>query len=130
MTNYYGMYQSAPPPGMWGGRNLGVPGMNPMGPFQLPGQLQPTMGGAPPVAGGGGGWLGALGRGVSDFTGWGDMEGMERAQLLFGVGGGVADYFERRGEREEEKRRYEQGLEEDRQHRRRMGEALQKAWGR
>lgn len=125
MMGYSQAYQMMPPPGVqWGGRPMGVPGMNPMGPFNTPGQLMPLGGGMPQM--GGGGWLGALGR----FTGFDDMSGIERAMMLAGVGGGVADYFERRGEREEEKRRYEQGWEEDRRHRRRMGEGLAREWGR
>lgn len=130
MNGYAGAYnmQFAPPP--WGQTHLGIPGMGPQAtPFgmPMPGQLNPTapqMGGMP-QGGGGGGWLGALGR----FTGFNDMSGMERAYMLASVGGGVADYFERRGEKEEEKRRYEQALEEDRRHRSMMGQNLNRVWG-
>ena len=43
--------------------------------------------------------------------------------------GGAADYFERRGERNENKRRYEEAIERDRKHREAMGRSLGAAWG-
>ena len=118
-------YQSGPDPRLFG--QNGPYGM-PQGGVGLPGMSfgGPNMaGGAPGQPGQGGGWLGALGR----FTGFGDMEGMERAYMLASVGGGVADFFERQGEKNEEQRRYEQALEESERHRRRMGENLNAVWG-
>jgi len=126
-------YQAGPDPRLFGGNGpygmpaggMGLPGMPFGGPATPYGA--PSMGGAPGGAPGGqgGGWLGALSR----FTGFNDMSGLERAYMLASVGGGVADYFERQGEKKEEKRRYEQALEESERHRRRMGENLNRVWG-
>jgi len=82
----------------------------------------------------GGGFLGALGGAagkVGSWAGnvWGGMDPNMQAYMVASGIGGIADYLERRGQREEEKRRYEEAMAEDRRHRQRMGENLQQVWG-
>lgn len=75
-----------------------------------------------------GGIMGALGA-IGDFTGFNDMDGLEKMYMLASVGGGVYDALERRGQRKEEQRRYEQALEESRRHRASMGANWNRAMG-
>lgn len=129
---YSSIFQSGPDPRLFGPNGaygmpqggIGLPGM-PFGGPQTPYGAPNMAGGGGGGPGSGGGWLGALGR----FTGFNDMEGMERAYMLASVGGGVADYFERQGEKKEEQRRYEQALEESERHRRQMGVNWNRAMG-
>lgn len=127
---YSSYFQSAPDPRLFGGNGaygmpqggIGLPGMQfggPSTPYSAP------MAGRGAPGAGGGGWAGALSR----FTGWGDMEGMEKAYMLASVGAEVGDFFERQGEKKEEKRRYEQALAESEQHRRQMGVNWNRAMG-
>lgn len=118
----YSGYQHGPPL-TFGGMGAQA---TPFGGPQHMGQLQPMAGGMGGMGGAqGGGWLDALGR----WTGLGDVQGLDRAQLLASTAGGVFDALERRGERQEEQRRYEQALEESRKHRRAMGQNLNSVWG-
>ena len=135
-ASYFGgsPYQSGPDPLFGQNGRYGMP----QGGMGLPGM---SFGGPPSPYGGGGGeqgggWLDALKRAgggaagwLGDATGFSDMKGIERAYMLASVGGGVADWFERQGEKNEEQRRYEQALEESERHKRRMGENLNRAWG-
>ena len=125
---YAGAYRNMMAPGYQAGPPLTFGGQGAQAtPFGGPQHMGPLSPMAPQMAPGapGGGWADALSR----FTGWGDMSGMQRAYMLASVGGGVADYFERKGEREEEQRRYEQALADDRRHRESMGRNLNAVWG-
>jgi len=83
------------------------------------------------------GWLGALGNanyptgqgGVPGAPGGGGPGALGWAQLGLGAIGGIVDKRERDRLREEEQRRYEQELEEQRRHREAMGRSLSAAWG-
>ena len=142
---YYSPFQSAPDPRfdprMFAPRmgvDMGLAGRQ-LSPLSAP--PPSMMGGAP----GRGGWAGALdtvrgglgrvgdfitpasvsargelGR-VGDFITPDGMSGYEKAYLGLSAVGGIADYFERRRQRQDEQRRYEQALEEARRHRAMMG---------
>jgi len=91
-----------------------------------PGQVSPV--GMPGAMGGpgqnqGGGWLGAI-RGAL-----GDLTGMEQMYLGASALGGVSDWWEGRQDRKFRERVYDEGREDDINHRRRMGQALNRAWG-
>jgi len=107
-----------------GNGRYGTPG----GGVGLPGQqygppVTPYGGGA-----GGGGFGGAI-RGVLGGAGNWIEDNPMGAYLGASAIGGAADYFERRGERNENKRRYEEAIERDRKHREAMGRSLGAAWG-
>ena len=61
--------------------------------------------------------------------GGGGLDDMQKLYLLMSGVGGVADYFERRADRNEERRRYDEAMEERRRNREAMGRSLSGVWG-
>lgn len=115
----------APPPGNFSpGGIYGPPdlsgGFTPMG---VGGRVDPMGARLPPRGGGGGGWLNA----ITDALG--GLTGMEQAYLASSAIGGVANWIERKKDRELRERIYEEGREDEQRRSRRMGESLSRAWG-
>ena len=106
-----------PRPGL-GGSDRMIPGQGFGGGLMNP---QPQMGGR--ASGSAGGWLNAIKESL------GDLDPFEQMYLGAQAVGGVANWWERKGERNEDKRRYEEQMERGRNHRQKMGQSWQSVLG-
>ena len=116
--------QGFPRPGL-GGSDRMIPGQGFGGMLQAP---QPSLRGGDPFqgsapTGSAGGWLNAIKESL------GDLDPLDQAFLGASAVGGIANWWEGRGDRKENKRRYEDQMAEGRQHRQRMGENWNRAVG-
>ena len=125
-----GGYQSAPPP-----FQIGAPRMPDMGPgmmqpgsgfggmLQNPQPALSTPGGPKAPKGSASGWLDAIKASL------GEMDPADQLYLGASAIGGIANWWERRQDRNEDKRRYEEQMEQQRRHRAAMGNSWNATYG-